>query len=109
MKADPLSVGKVLTEANRFVVPIYQRTYEWTEKRQLAPLFKQIEAKAEERLSKGKADFPDYMGSLPVIPEGEATFGRVQAFDIVDGQQRLTTFHLCFAALAPNRSSTGFS
>jgi hypothetical protein len=39
------------------------------------------------------------MGSLLVIPEGEATFGRVQAFDIVDGQQRLTTFHLCFAAL----------
>ena len=47
MKADPLSVGKVLTEANRFVVPIYQRTYEWTEKRQLAPLFEQIEAKAD--------------------------------------------------------------
>lgn len=39
------------------------------------------------------------MGSLLVIPEGEATFGRVQAFDVVDGQQRLTTFHLCFAAL----------
>ena len=99
MKADPISVGKVLTENHRFVVPIYQRTYAWSEKRQLEPLFAQIEAKAEERLKKGKADFPHYMGSLLVIPEGEATFGRVQAFDIVDGQQRLTTFHLCFAAL----------
>ena len=99
MKADPLSVGKVLTENHRFVVPIYQRTYAWTEKRQLAPLFEQIEAKAEERLAKGKVEFPHYMGSLLVIPEGEATFGRVQAFDIVDGQQRLTTFHLCFAAV----------
>jgi uncharacterized protein with ParB-like and HNH nuclease domain len=39
------------------------------------------------------------MGSFLVIPEGEATFGRVLAFDIVDGQQRLTKFHLCFAAL----------
>lgn len=99
MKADPLSVGKVLTENHRFVVPIYQRTYAWIEKRQLGPLFEQIEAKAEERLAKGKVDFPHYMGSLLVIPEGEATFGRVQAFDIVDGQQRLTTFHICFAAL----------
>jgi len=99
VKADPISVGKVLTENHRFVVPIYQRTYAWSEKRQLEPLFAQIEAKAEERLKKGKADFPHYMGSLLVIPEGEATFGRVQAFDIVDGQQRLTTFHLCFAAL----------
>jgi len=99
VKADPLSVGKVLTENHRFVVPIYQRTYAWTDKRQLSPLFEQIEAKAEERLAKGKAEFPHYMGSLLVIPEGEAAFGRVQAFDIVDGQQRLTTFHLCFAAL----------
>jgi uncharacterized protein with ParB-like and HNH nuclease domain len=99
VKADPLSVGKVLTENHRFIVPIYQRTYAWTEKRQLGPLFEQIEAKAEERLAKGKVEFPHYMGSLLVIPEGEASFGRVQAFDIVDGQQRLTTFHLCFAAL----------
>lgn len=51
MKADPLSVGKVLTENHRFVVPIYQRTYAWTDKRQLVPLFEQIEAKAEERLA----------------------------------------------------------
>lgn len=108
MKADPISVGKVLSENHRFVVPIYQRTYAWSEKRQLEPLFAQIEAKAEERLKKGKADFPHYMGSLLVIPEGEATFGRVQAFDIVDGQQRLTTFHLCFAALRDVARSWGF-
>lgn len=99
LKADPISVGKVLSENHRFVVPIYQRTYAWTEKRQLEPLFSQIEAKAQERLEKGKVDFPHYMGSLLVIPEGEATFGRIQAFDIVDGQQRLTTFHLCYAAM----------
>jgi hypothetical protein len=99
LKADPISVGKVLSENHRFVVPIYQRTYAWTEKRQLEPLFGQIEAKAQERLQKGVVDFPHYMGSLLVIPEGEAAFGRVQAFDIVDGQQRLTTFHICFAAM----------
>jgi hypothetical protein len=99
MKAAPISVGRVLSENHRFVVPIYQRTYEWSEKEQLVPLFDQIEAKAQERIKKGRADFPHYMGSLLVIPEGEAAFGRVQAFDIVDGQQRLTTFHLCFAAL----------
>jgi uncharacterized protein with ParB-like and HNH nuclease domain len=108
MKADPISVGKVLSENHRFVVPIYQRTYAWTEKRQLDPLFAQVEAKAEERLKKGKVEFPHYMGSLLVIPEGEATFGRVQAFDIVDGQQRLTTFHLCFAALRDVARSRGF-
>jgi uncharacterized protein DUF262/uncharacterized protein DUF1524 len=108
LKADPISVGKVLSENHRFVVPIYQRTYAWTEKRQLEALFVQIEAKAEERLQKGKVDFPHYMGSLLVIPEGEATFGRVQAFDIVDGQQRLTTFHLCYAAMRDVARRWGF-
>jgi hypothetical protein len=99
LRADPLSVGKVLSENHRFVVPIYQRTYAWTEKKQLEALFEQIEAKAQERLQKGSVDFPHYMGSLLVIPEGEAAFGQVQAFDIVDGQQRLTTFHICYAAM----------
>ncbi|MEO6966079.1 MAG: DUF262 domain-containing protein [Acidobacteriaceae bacterium] len=78
MKADPISVGKVLSENHRFVVPIYQRTYGWTEKSQLEPLFAQIEAKAQERLQKGSVDFPHYMGALLVIPEGEAAFGRIQ-------------------------------
>jgi uncharacterized protein with ParB-like and HNH nuclease domain len=109
VKADPISVGKVLSENHRFVVPIYQRTYAWTEKRQLDPLFTQIEAKAEERLKNGRVEFPHYMGSLLVIPEGEATFGRVQAFDIVDGQQRLTTFYLCFAALCDVARASGFN
>jgi uncharacterized protein with ParB-like and HNH nuclease domain len=48
VKADPISVGKVLSENHRFVVPIYQRTYAWSEKEQLEPLFDQIEAKAQE-------------------------------------------------------------
>jgi uncharacterized protein with ParB-like and HNH nuclease domain len=108
LKADPISVGKVLSENHRFVVPIYQRTYAWTEKRQLEPLFAQIEAKAQERLEKGTVAFPHYMGSLLVIPEGEAAFGRVQAFDIVDGQQRLTTFHICFAAMRDIARRWGF-
>ena len=79
MTANPISVGKVLSENHRFVVPIYQRTYKWTEKKQLEPLFGQIEQKTQERLQKGGVDFPHYMGSLLVIPEGELAFGRVQA------------------------------
>ncbi len=109
MKAEPISVGKVLSENHRFVVPIYQRSYMWTEKKQLETLFEQIEAKAQERLQKDRVDFPHYMGSLLLIPEGEATFGRVQAFDIVDGQQRLTTFHICFAAVRDIARSRGFA
>jgi uncharacterized protein with ParB-like and HNH nuclease domain len=99
MDAKPLSLGKIVSERQRFVVPIYQRTYSWTVKEQLQALFDQIEDKTVERLANGKVEFAHYMGALLLIPESDPVFGRIQTFDIVDGQQRLTTFHLCFAAL----------
>lgn len=99
MEAKPFAIGKILSERQRFAVPIYQRTYAWTEKEQLNPFFDQVEDKAMERLATGKVRFSHYMGALLVIPEGEPVFGRIQSFSVVDGQQRLTTFCLLFAAL----------
>ena len=99
MESKPLSIGSILRERQRFVVPIYQRTYSWTVKKQLDAFVEQVEAKAAERLNGSRSAFSHYMGALLVIPEGEAVFGRVQTFNVVDGQQRLTTFHLFYAAL----------
>ncbi len=99
MDSAPLSLGKIVSERQRFIVPIYQRTYSWTVKDQLEALFDQIEDKTEERLASGKVQFSHYMGALLLIPQSDPVFGRIQNFDVVDGQQRLTTFHLCFAAL----------
>ena len=90
MDAKPLSLGKIVSERQRFVVPIYQRTYSWTVKEQLQALFDQIEDKTVERLTTGKVEFSHYMGALLLIPESDPVFGRIQTFDIVDGQQRLT-------------------
>lgn len=98
MDAKPLSIGKILSERQRFVVPIYQRTYAWN-KRELEPLADQIQAKADELLETGKVSFSHYMGALLLIPDADPVFGKIQAFNVVDGQQRLTTFHLCFTAL----------
>lgn len=108
MDAKPLSIGKILSERQRFVVPIYQRTYAWN-KRELEPLFDQIEAKSDELLATGKVAFSHYMGALLLIPDADPVFGRIQAFNVVDGQQRLTTFHLCFAALRDVATDYGFA
>lgn len=107
MDAKPLALGKILSERQRFVVPVYQRTYQWT-RRELEPLFDQLEGKADELLSTGKVAFSHYMGALLLIPEGDPVFGQVQVFNVVDGQQRLTTFHLCFAALKDVARARGF-
>ena len=98
MDAKPLSIGKILSERQRFIVPVYQRTYAWT-RREIDPLIDQIKGKADELISNGSVQFSHYMGALLLIPEADPVFGQIQRFNVVDGQQRLTTFHLCFAAL----------
>ena len=94
-----LPVGQIFSESKRLVVPIYQRTYEWTVEKQIASLFDYVEAKAETRLSGEVKSLAHYMGALLLIPRGGYTFGTIPVFDIVDGQQRLTTFQIFLAAL----------
>ena len=107
MESKPLSIGSILRERQRFIVPIYQRTYSWTVRKQLEAFLEQVKGKASERLDGSRSAFSHYMGALLVIPEGEAVFGRIQTFNIVDGQQRLTTFHLFYAALRDLAQSLG--
>lgn len=98
MKADPFQIGEVLKDPKRFIVPIYQRTYAWKVRPHLETFFAQVEAKAIERLA-ADGRFPHYMGAVLVIPRGSYSFGRMAVLDVVDGQQRLTTFQVFLAAL----------
>ena len=97
MKADPFQIGDVLKNPKRFVVPIYQRTYAWRISPHLETFFDQVEAKAELRLA-GPPGYPHYRGALLVIPR-PYEFGRLEVIDVVDGQERLTTFQIFAAAL----------
>lgn len=99
MKADPFQIGDVLKDQRRFIVPIYQRTYAWTPGRQLEKLFDSIEGKARERLAGQGPAYPHYMGALLLSPRGKFAFGSIPVFDVVDGQQRLTTYQIFLAAL----------
>ena len=94
-----MPIGGVFADSKRLVVPIYQRTYEWTPERQIDTLIDYVEAKAEARLATEPARFLHYMGALPLIPRSGFVFGRIPVFDIVDGQQRITTFQIALAAL----------
>ncbi|WP_176556369.1 DUF262 domain-containing protein [Rubellimicrobium rubrum] len=88
----------MLGDQRRFVVPIYQRQYSWREKR-LEPFWEDVVAKADEALD-GKPKFSHYMGALILAPGGDGfTIGATPRVQVVDGQQRLTTFQLFLAAL----------
>ena len=98
MDAKDHPVISVLGDQRHFMVPIYQRHYSWGEAR-LGPFWDDVVAKAEEALE-GRPRFSHYMGALILAPGGDGfTVGATPQVQVVDGQQRLTTFQLFLAAL----------
>lgn len=98
MNTDHYRVEVILKEARRFMVPLYQRKYQWRNER-LKPFWDDVSAKAAEVLD-GGSGFEHYMGALILSPVEEGSqIGRTPRVQVVDGQQRLTTFQLFLAAL----------
>lgn len=98
MDTDDHLVETVLKEARRFVVPLYQRKYQWDDER-LTPFWDDVKAKASEILN-NNSKFEHYMGALILAPvDTGSQIGRTPVVQVVDGQQRLTTFLLFLAAL----------
>ena len=98
MDAKDHPVISVLSDQKRFMVPIYQRQYRWREAR-LIPFWEDVVAKAEETLE-GRPKFKHYIGALIIAPGADGyTVGTTPRVQVVDGQQRLTTFQLFLAAL----------
>ncbi|MEU1940902.1 DUF262 domain-containing protein [Streptomyces sp. NPDC020125] len=93
---ETLLADLVQGRAQQFQVPLYQRTYSWTEKH-LKQLWSDILEQAELLETGGKAS-THFLGSVVLAPspQNEATFPR---WLVVDGQQRLTTLALALAAI----------
>jgi alkylated DNA nucleotide flippase Atl1 len=93
---ETLFADLVQGRAQQFQVPLYQRTYRWTEK-QLAHLWSDILEQAQ-LLASGEDASTHFLGSVVLAPspQSEATFPR---WLVVDGQQRLTTLSLALAAI----------
>lgn len=98
MDVDDYKVEEVLNGNRRFMVPIYQRKYQWGDSR-LEPFWEDVSSKAAEILE-NKNSFQHYMGALILSPVDQGSqIGRTPVVQIVDGQQRLTTFQIFLAAL----------
>lgn len=88
----------VLGDQRQLVVPIFQRQYAWGEER-LKAFWEDVAAKAEET-TEGKPKFNHYMGALILAPGSDGfTIGATPLVQVIDGQQRLTTFQIFLAAL----------
>ena len=107
MKAGPVIVGQLLQNRNRYCVPIYQRHYVWNKQKQWEPFWNDIRSKAIERLGGKERRFSHYMGAVVLEARGGFSARRVPSYQVVDGQQRLTTFQLFLAAARDYAASIG--
>lgn len=94
MKATEARLLTFLNNAPRFIIPIYQRTYSWTEK-ECRQLWDDIL-----RAGRDEAIDVHFIGSIVYIEEGLSAVTRQSPNLVIDGQQRLTTITLLLAALA---------
>lgn len=92
------SIIELFDGKKRYLIPLYQRQYAWSVSPQLELLWEDIERAVTRLEADRQAATPHFMGAI-VIAQIK-TFGKqVQAFEVIDGQQRLTTFQLLLAAL----------
>lgn len=94
MKATEAKLLAFLKKSPQFVIPIYQRTYSWTEK-ECRQLWDDII-----RTGKNDAISVHFIGSIVYIEEGLSNNTVQSPQLVIDGQQRLTTVTLLIAALA---------
>src|ERR1041384_7242535 len=94
MKATEAKFLEFLKKAPQFVIPIYQRTYSWTEK-ECRQLWDDI-------LRTGRKDSVSahFVGSIVYVEQGLYQVSSQSPLLVIDGQQRLTTVTLLIEALA---------
>lgn len=92
------SIIELFDGKRRYLIPLYQRQYAWKVTPQLELLWEDIQRAATKLEQQGQLGAPHFMGAI-VISQVK-TFGKqVQSFEVIDGQQRLTTFQLLLTAL----------
>src|SRR5258708_7851743 len=107
MKATEANLLEFLKKSPQFTIPIYQRTYSWTE-RECRQLWDDIL-----RTGRNDAVFAHFVGSIVYIEKGLYQISSQSPLLVIDGQQRLTTVSLALEALGGHISDTepvdGFS
>lgn len=93
MKANELQIINFLQAPNvQFVIPVYQRNYDWTNSECRELLNDIISVQEQDRGT-------HFIGSIVFVHEGTYSTSEVKELVIIDGQQRLTTINILYVAL----------
>lgn len=98
MKAVEANFLRFLKKSDQLEVPIYQRTHSWT-RPECLQLWSDIVRASQKDVS------GHFIGSIVYIDTGIRPKSAIDAIEIIDGQQRLTTISLLLLALARSAES----
>lgn len=113
MKSFSRGVLDLFGNERRYVIPMFQRPYVWSADRQWSHLWADIQRKALERhrwnlrIQAASADEKNELQKIQpaehflgaIVLDGIKTYGdALRAQSVIDGQQRLTTFHILLTA-----------
>ena len=108
MQPSKATVTSLFSTPHQYQIPIFQRGYVWTLEKQVGPLWIDIQDRADAVLEQQalastgttaalKPLQKHFLGSIVMTPVPNS-FGRVPAFEVIDGQQRSTTLQLLLLA-----------
>ena len=97
MKASAKTVGQILETRGQFIIPFFQRHYSWDQK-QWRRLWTDLMRLVEDDARPESRDSIHFLGPLVTIPQALAP-GSLPTWQVIDGQQRLTTLTLLLVAL----------
>lgn len=89
-----------------FVIPLFQRPYVWKEDEQWEPLWKDIRRVVELRINEPHLNPQHFLGAV-VLQAHDAGSNRVTTWNVIDGQQRLTTLQLLMDATSAVLTQAG--
>ena len=108
MQPAKTSITLLFNAPVQYVIPVFQRGYVWTLEKQVAPLWYDLADRSDDLIKRKEVQNTDaahllgtprkhFLGSLVLTPLVNS-FGRVSAYEVIDGQQRTTTLHLLLIA-----------
>lgn len=106
------SVGEWLKKRRVWRIPVYQRHYAWDAADEAGPVhlfWKTVQKQTLSRLN-GKKPSPHYLGAVLIdeVRDRRGVADDCLVFDVVDGQQRLTTLQLALSALIDSVGDTEY-
>jgi uncharacterized protein with ParB-like and HNH nuclease domain len=104
MHPSTTDIISLFEKSRRYLVPIFQRSYVWSENSQWKPLWTDISNKADSLFEKDPNDNAQirkhFLGAIVLFFHQPSKFNpHIPADEIIDGQQRLTTIQILLIAL----------